>query len=289
MTLEALESFYLGRQMAEAEHNDFSGERFCGNCGSAVATGATACVHCGIVIAADRVLDVLEDGYIPYCRACGVPVAREEALNCTKCGVAPLCREHFFPSTRSCALCPPIESIDQAGEGSTNLPDRPGGPWIQPAGTFPCDRCGARLRRGVGFCPNCGAEHAGVHGDSKYVGFLARLGAAVIDVITPIIATILISFIADIPGVLPVLFISYHTIFTYKLGQTPGKMLLGLQVVDADDRKPSLKQILMREVLGKVIVFLIMFVGFLWVLWDPKKRGWHDYIGGTYVIKRERH
>jgi uncharacterized RDD family membrane protein YckC len=32
-----------------------------------------------------------------------------------------------------------------------------------------------------------------------------------------------------------------------------------------------------------------MFIGFIWVLWDPKKRGWHDYIGGTYVIRRERH
>ena len=48
-------------------------------------------------------------------------------------------------------------------------------------------------------------------------------------------------------------------------------------------------QILLREVLGKLIVFLVMFIGFIWVLWDPKKRGWHDYIGGTYVIRRERH
>ena len=275
--------------MAGLEPNDLLGEQFCGNCGSAAAAGATACVDCGAAITAAPVPDVIENGYIPYCRSCGVPVAKEEALNCTKCGVAPLCREHFFPSTRSCALCPPVESAQQhGGEGSTTLSDRPSGPWAQPAGTFPCDQCGARLRRGVGFCPNCGAEHSGVHGDSKYVGFLTRLGAAVIDVVAPIIGTILISLIADFPGVFPALFLGYHTIFTYKLGQTPGKMLLGLQVVDANDRKPSLKQILLREVLGKVIVFLIMFVGFLWVLWDPKKRGWHDYIGGTYVIKRER-
>jgi uncharacterized RDD family membrane protein YckC len=117
---------------------------------------------------------------------------------------------------------------------------------------------------------------------------MTRLGAAVIDVVAPIIASLLITLVIDVPGVFPLLFVSYHTIFTYKLGQTPGKMLLGLQVVDADDHQPSLKQILLREVLGKVIVFLIMFIGFLWVLWDPKKRGWHDYIGGTYVIKRER-
>jgi uncharacterized RDD family membrane protein YckC len=228
---------------------------------------------------------VLETGYIPYCRACGVPVAREEALHCTQCGVTPLCREHFFPSTRSCALCPAVESAESLDPAVST---RPGGPWAQPAGTFPCDQCGARLRRGVGFCPNCGAEHAGVHGDAKYVGFLERLGAALIDVVAPLVAALLIILVIDVPGVFPVLFVSYHTIFTYKLGQTPGKMLLGLQVVNSDDHKPSLRQILLREVLGKVIVFLIMFVGFFWVLWDPKKRGWHDYIGGTYVIKKER-
>ena len=271
--------------MAEVEPNKFSAKQFCGNCGSAVATRAAECVHCGTAIKSDPVPDVLENGYIPYCRACGVPVAREEALNCTKCGVTPLCREHFPPSAKSCTLCPPVESAEHIGD---ELPDWPDGPWADQAGTFPCEHCGARLRRGVGFCPNCGAEHAGVHGDSKYVGFMTRLGAAVIDVVAPIIGSLLITLVIDVPGVFPLLFVSYHTIFTYKLGQTPGKMLLGLQVVDADDHQPSLKQILLREVLGKVIVFLIMFIGFLWVLWDPKKRGWHDYIGGTYVIKRER-
>ena len=145
--------------MAEVEPNKFSAKQFCGNCGSAVATRAAECVHCGTAIKSDPVLDVLENGYIPYCRACGVPVAREEALNCTKCGVTPLCQEHFSPSTRSCALCPPVESAEHIGD---ELPSWPDGPCADQSGTFPCEHCGARLRRGVGFCPNCGAEHAGV-------------------------------------------------------------------------------------------------------------------------------
>ena len=40
--------------------------------------------------------------------------------------------------------------------------------------------------------------------------------------------------------------------------------------------------------IGKIIVFLVMFIGFIWVIWDPKKRGWHDYIGNTYVVKRNQ-
>ena len=275
--------------MAERDPNEISENQFCGNCGSDVAHGASVCVHCGAATQHEPDPDVLVDGYIPYCRACGVPVARDEALHCTECGVTPLCREHFFPSTRSCSLCPPVESAELVEQRASALSGRPNGPWAQPAGTFPCDQCGARLRKGVGYCPNCGAEHAGASGDAQYVGFLTRLAAAIVDVVAPMLTSgLIVAFIIDIPGVFPLLFVSYHIIFTYKLGQTPGKMMLGLQVVDGDGHKPSLRQILLREVLGKVIVFLIMFVGFLWVLWDPKKRGWHDYIGGTYVVKRQR-
>ncbi|PKB71439.1 MAG: hypothetical protein BZY87_05460 [SAR202 cluster bacterium Io17-Chloro-G6] len=117
---------------------------------------------------------------------------------------------------------------------------------------------------------------------------MPRLGASIIDVVVPILASGIVIALIDLPGVFPLIFVCYHTIFTYNFGQTPGKMMLGLQVVDAAGHRPTLKQIILREVLGKMIVFLTMFVGFLWVLWDPKKRGWHDYIGGTYVVKTER-
>ena len=109
------------------------------------------------------------------------------------------------------------------------------------------------------------------------------------DVVAPILVSwVIISFV-NFPWILALLIsVSYHTIFTYKLGQTPGKMILGIQVVDANRQKPTLKQIILREVIGKIIVFLVMFIGFIWVIWDPKKRGWHDYISNTYVVKRNQ-
>ena len=63
-------------------------------------------------------------------------------------------------------------------------------------------------------------------------------------------------------------------------------MLLGLHVQDENGNKPTLKQVLLREVVGKIISTIILLIGYLWILWDPKKRGWHDYIAGTYVIKK---
>ena len=59
-------------------------------------------------------------------------------------------------------------------------------------------------------------------------------------------------------------------------------------MVDENGQRPNLKQVLLREVVGKAISALALLVGYLWIIWDHRKRGWHDYIGGTYVIKRER-
>ena len=280
--------------MAEIGPNENPGNRFCGNCGSAVATGATNCVHCGTVILPEPTVPeptvpeptVIELGgdYIPYCRACGVPVAREEALHCTKCGVTPLCREHFYPSTRSCSLCPPVESVEPE---PVAVASRPNGPWAQPAVSIPCPQCGARIRQGVDYCPNCGTEQEGV-GEAQYAGFLVRLFAFVIDNLITGVPVTLITIFNDFPFLGTVVSIVYYVLFTYYRGQTPGKMLLGLYVEDEDGNKPSLKQVLLREVIGKAISTLALLIGYLWILWDPKKRGWHDHIGGTYVVKRNR-
>ena len=275
--------------MAEIDPIENSGNRFCANCGSAVATGATTCVHCGTSTPLEPTvpeLAVIELGgdYIPYCRACGVPVAKQEALHCTKCGVTPLCQDHFYPSTRSCSLCPPVESA--APEPATTS-GRPSGPWAQPAVSIPCPQCGASIRQGVDYCPNCGVEQEGA-GRSQYAGFLVRLFAFVIDNLITGVPVTLITIFNDIPFLGTVVSIVYYVLFTYIRGQTPGKMLLGLHVENEDGNKPSLKQVLLREVIGKAISTLVLLIGYLWIFWDPKKRGWHDHIGGTYVVKRNR-
>jgi uncharacterized RDD family membrane protein YckC len=29
----------------------------------------------------------------------------------------------------------------------------------------------------------------------------------------------------------------------------------------------------------------VIFIGVIWVAFDPNKQGWHDKIAGTYVVK----
>ena len=265
--------------MAERDPNEFAGQQFCGNCGSPIIPGATACDKCGSPVQPEDGPSEISGDYIPYCRACGVAVARESAFTCPQCGVTPLCHEHYYPSA------PPGEPGEQ---GPNSLPHRPSGPWPQPAASVPCPKCGARIRQGVQFCANCGAEQEGAVEDVQYAGFMIRLGAAIIDsLITGIPAAIITSF-TDIPALGTLLSVVYYIMFTYLKGQTPGKMLLGLHVVDVNGYRPNLKQVLLREVIGKAVSALALLIGYLWIIWNPKKRGWHDYIGSTYVVKRER-
>jgi hypothetical protein len=65
---------------------------------------------------------------------------------------------------------------------------------------------------------------------------------------------------------------------------TPGKMLLGMKIVDAASEKPiSNRQILLRS-LGYIISCSVFFMGILWISLDKRRQGWHDKIAGTTVV-----
>jgi uncharacterized RDD family membrane protein YckC len=66
-------------------------------------------------------------------------------------------------------------------------------------------------------------------------------------------------------------------------GQTPGMMLMGLRIVRTDGRKMTLRRALIRYV-GCLLSALLLCLGFLWILIDSHRQGWHDKLSGTYVI-----
>jgi uncharacterized RDD family membrane protein YckC len=77
--------------------------------------------------------------------------------------------------------------------------------------------------------------------------------------------------------------VGYFTFFWTLVGFTPGKALLGLKVVRKDGAKVSFGRSLLRF-FAYFISAIFLFLGFLWILWDPKRRGWHDKIAGTQVL-----
>jgi len=78
----------------------------------------------------------------------------------------------------------------------------------------------------------------------------------------------------------------YFTYFHGSTGRTPGKMLLGLQVVSIDGSPVSYGAAFLRSV-GYLVSSLVFCLGYIWIGFDKKKQGWHDKIAGTVVLIRE--
>ncbi|MCL4264298.1 MAG: RDD family protein [Anaerolineae bacterium] len=78
-------------------------------------------------------------------------------------------------------------------------------------------------------------------------------------------------------------YVGYFIVFWLLVGQTPGKMLMGVRVVSFDGRPLSLIQAIKR-LLGYYLSMLPFFLGFIWVLVSDTRQGWHDKIAHTYVI-----
>jgi len=74
-------------------------------------------------------------------------------------------------------------------------------------------------------------------------------------------------------------------------GQTPGKGVLGLQVVTREGRVPSFGRALWRAILVGIalstIQWLIGLADFAWPLWDAQRQALHDKLAGTYVVLKD--
>lgn len=83
-----------------------------------------------------------------------------------------------------------------------------------------------------------------------------------------------------------VLFHFYYAVSLNKSGQTWGKKLLNIKVVDASTGNyPSIGQGWGRQ-LSKIISGLILSVGFFMPLWTSKKQALHDMMASTLVLKK---
>lgn len=140
----------------------------------------------------------------------------------------------------------------------------------------------------------------------EYAGFWVPTGATIIDTILILLITfpLLVSiygwayidlnktgFFAGpddflISFVLPLIAV---IIFWLQKQGTPGKLALGLTVVDAITGKTlSIGQSVGRYL--EYFVSLIPFgLGLFWVAFDKKKQGWHDKLAGTVVVRNKNH
>ncbi|MCY4367665.1 MAG: RDD family protein [Chloroflexi bacterium] len=171
-----------------------------------------------------------------------------------------------------------------------------------------CSTCGRESDPSARFCDNCGAtlESQAVapqyapgmpyfDQDARtveYMGFWIRAAAFLIDaILLTIVRLVIQGALGDsIPVTLfnVVINLAYGVIMIAWRGQTIGKMIVGIQVVDANGNVPGIGSVILREVVGKFLSTIALFLGYLWVAWDKDKRGWHDHISGTYVVRKSR-
>jgi uncharacterized RDD family membrane protein YckC len=74
----------------------------------------------------------------------------------------------------------------------------------------------------------------------------------------------------------------YFVFFSGFSGQTPGKMLMRLQVTDQNGNLISFSRAFVRYV-GYYLSSIPVFYGFISVLSDPERKAWHDYLAQTRV------
>jgi uncharacterized RDD family membrane protein YckC len=84
-------------------------------------------------------------------------------------------------------------------------------------------------------------------------------------------------------AMLAILGFLYFFLFTALRGQTFGKHLMRLRVIDAYGERPSMARSLVRTI-AYVPSLVLLALGFLWIGFDREKRGLHDWIADTYVV-----
>jgi len=75
----------------------------------------------------------------------------------------------------------------------------------------------------------------------------------------------------------------YHVFFWTITGQTIGKAIMGIKVVQLNGRKMSVLRSIVRY-FGYYPAGLAFGLGFLWILIDDRRAGWHDLLAKTCVV-----
>lgn len=117
----------------------------------------------------------------------------------------------------------------------------------------------------------------------KYVGFLRRLVAAFIDFIIVGIPQTMIKN-SDLSFIIGMgISILYFVWMNGTYGATIGKMIIHAKIVKENGKKISYSDALVRE-LASFLSFFVLLLGYLNIIWDKHKQGWHDKIAKTIVI-----
>jgi uncharacterized RDD family membrane protein YckC len=137
-------------------------------------------------------------------------------------------------------------------------------------------------------------------GAFEQAGFGLRYGAWMFDFLITLIAIMVFTFIVTalshrsvvgsnrdlliVAGLTVLLFVANFVALAGSNGQSAGMRILGIYIVRVDGKPFTPRDAVMRHLVGYPLSMLAFFLGFLWMLWDPRQQGWHDKIAHTIVV-----
>ncbi|MFV0949526.1 MULTISPECIES: RDD family protein [unclassified Wolbachia] len=81
-----------------------------------------------------------------------------------------------------------------------------------------------------------------------------------------------------------IMLFSYVAYMWIRFGATPGKLLLGLRVVNAQ----TFEKLTLKQAIKRFFSFILstapLFLGFIWANFDKRCQTWHDKIADTVVV-----
>jgi uncharacterized RDD family membrane protein YckC len=125
---------------------------------------------------------------------------------------------------------------------------------------------------------------------SRLVAYIIDLVVNFVIIIALGIATGLVVVVAPILAILPILAIIivplvYFPYYWQRTGQTPGMRMMNIKVVRDSDGGPVSWGAAILRLIGYWVSGAVFYIGYIWIFIDKRKRGWHDLIASTVVIK----
>jgi len=167
-----------------------------------------------------------------------------------------------------------------------------------------CAHCGNQNSDLVVSCPNCGhpvrtvtaspvAWGAGSAGGTapvevgNFATFGERFAALLIDALVTgalLLAVLIPASVIPFAGVLfiPIPFAYQWLGIAYNRGQTVGRMAMRIRVTAPEGQLIGPGRAAARVAMSWVSNSAL-YIGYLWYLWDPEKRTWHDIVADTRV------
>ncbi|QQS43511.1 RDD family protein [Candidatus Roizmanbacteria bacterium] len=121
--------------------------------------------------------------------------------------------------------------------------------------------------------------------NQQLAGSGARFVSFLIDAIILGIVGALLGQTAESGALGMVVGAAYYIFFWVKQdGQTLGKKAMHIKVVRTDGKPMDWMTAGLRYI-GYIVSGIPLLLGYIWILFDGKKQGWHDKIANTYVVK----